>query len=142
MREPTIADITPLAFCIQTDDLFDFKNFQSSFGDYLLLRERDQEFEEFLIGIKRRLSLGATQQEFLEGYKAVLIRNLDKIMSLVEGRYSSMDKKTVDTINTTIKQLIRKILVAEDFQKIQELETTFRRNVMLQVYSLFLKSIK
>lgn len=142
MREPTIADITPLAFCIQTDDLFDFKNFQSSFGDYLLLRERDQEFEEFLIGIKRRLSLGATQQEFLEGYKAVLIRNLDKIMSLVEGRYSSIDKKTVDTINTTIKQLIRKILVAEDFQKIQELETTFRRNVMLQVYSLFLKSIK
>lgn len=142
MREPTLADITPLAFCIQTDDLFDFKNFQSSFGDYLLLRLRDQEFEQFLIDIKRKLNLTQTQHDFLEGYKLVLIRNLDKIMSLVEGRYSSLDKKTVDAVIANIKQIIRKVLVAEDFQKIQELEPTFRRNVLLQVYSLFLKSIK
>jgi len=141
MREPTLADITPVAFCIQTDDLFDFKTFQSSFGDHLLLREREAEFEEFLIGIKRRLNLSSTQQEFLEGYKTVLIRNLDKIMSLVE-RYSTIDERTVSNIKSTIKQLIRKVLVAESFDKIQELEPNFRRNVMLQVYSLFLKSIK
>ncbi|MEM5815718.1 MAG: hypothetical protein QXL14_01590 [Candidatus Aenigmatarchaeota archaeon] len=142
MREPTLADITPLAFCIQTDDLFDTKNFQSSFGDYLLLRERDSEFEQFIIDLKRKLNIPSTQQDYLEGYKLVLIRNLDKIMSLVEGRYSSIDKKSVDFIISTIKQLIRKILVAEDFQKIQELEPNFRRNVLLQVYSLFIKSIK
>ncbi|MEM5815185.1 MAG: hypothetical protein QXD89_01710 [Candidatus Aenigmatarchaeota archaeon] len=142
MREPTIADITPLAFCIQTADLFDFKNFQSSFGDHLLLRERSIEFEDFLMNLKRRLNLTSTQTNFFEGYKLILIRNLDKIMSLVEGRYSTLDKKTVDSITSTIKQLIRKILVAEDFQKIQELEPIFRREVMLQVYSLFLKSIK
>ncbi|MEM5875524.1 MAG: hypothetical protein QXW01_03300 [Candidatus Aenigmatarchaeota archaeon] len=142
MREPTLADITPLAFCIQTDDLFDTKNFQSSFGDYLLLRERDSEFEQFIIDLKRKLNIPSTHQDYLEGYKLVLIRNLDKIMSLVEGRYSSIDKKSVDFIISTIKQLIRKILVAEDFQKIQELEPNFRRNVLLQVYSLFLKSIK
>lgn len=142
MREPTLADIVPLAFCIQTDDMFDFKNFQSSFGDYLLLRDRNTEFEQFVMDMKRKLNLSATQQEFLEGYKLVLIRNLDKIMSLVEGRYSTIDKKTVDSIISSIKQIIRKVLAAEDFQKIAELEQTFRRNVMLQVYSLFLKSIK
>lgn len=142
MREPTLADITPLAFCIQTDDLFDFKNFQSSFGDYLLLRERDKEFETFIMDIKRKINISSLQHNYLEGYKLVLIRNLDKIMSLVEGRYSTIDKKSVDSIIVNIKQLIRKILAAEDFQKIQELEPSFRRNVMLQVYSLFLKSIK
>lgn len=142
MREPTLADIAPLAFCIQTDDLFDVKNFQSSFGDHLLLREREAEFEEFLMDMKRRINLSTTQREFLEGYKLVLVRNLDKIMSLVSSRYSTLDKKSVDLIVSTLKQIIRKVLVAEDFQKIQELEPNFRRNVMLPVYSLFLKSIK
>lgn len=142
MREPTLADIAPLAFCIQTDDLFDVKNFQSSFGDHLLLREREAEFEEFLMDMKRRINLSTTQREFLEGYKLVLVRNLDKIMSLVSSRYSTLDKKSVDLIVSALKQIIRKVLVAEDFQKIQELEPNFRRNVMLPVYSLFLKSIK
>ena len=142
MREPTLADLNPLAFCIQVDDMLDFKNFQSTFGDHLILRERNKEFEEFFIDIKRRINLTSTQQEFLQGFKLVLIRNIDKIMSLVESRYSSIDKKTVDSIISICKDLIRKVLVAEDFQKIQELEPTFRRNVLLQVYSLFLKTIR
>ena len=141
MRQPTLADLIPLAFCIQVDDMLDFKNFQSSFGDHVLLRERSQELEEFILSLKRRINMTPTQREFLEGFKLVLIRNLDKIMSLTE-RYSNIDKKTVDLIKDTCKDLIRKVLMAEDLQKIQELEPTFRRNVLLQVYSLLLKTLK
>ena len=138
----TLAELTPLAFCIQTDDLFDFKTFQSSFGDYIVLRERNAELEEFLVNMKREVNSSMQQSKFLEGYKLVLIRNLDKIMSLVEGRYSNIDKKTVDNILDACRNLIKKVLLAENFQKIQELEPYFKRNVLLQVYSLVNKSLK
>lgn len=138
----TLAELTPLAFCIQTDDLFDFKNFQSGFGDHIVLREKNPELQEFLVDMKREINSSMRQAKFLEGYKLVLIRNLDKIMSLVEGRYSSIDRKTVDTVLDACRNLIKKVLIAEDFQKIQELEPYFKRNVLLQVYSLLNKTLK
>ncbi len=138
----TLAELTPLAFCIQTDDLFDFKTFQSSFGDYIVLRERNAELEEFLVNMKREVNSSMQQSKFLEGYKLVLIRNLDKIMSLVEGRYSNIDKKSVDDVLDACRNLIKKVLLAENFQKIQELEPYFKRNVLLKVYSLLNKTLK
>jgi hypothetical protein len=138
----TLAELTPLAFCIQTDDLFDFKTFQSSFGDHIVLRERNPELEEFLVNMKREVNSSMQQSKFLEGYKLVLIRNLDKIMSLVEGRYSNIDKKSVDDVLDACRNLIKKVLLAENFQKIQELEPYFKRNVLLKVYSLLNKALK
>lgn len=138
----TLAELVPLAFCIQTDDLFDFKTFQSSFGDHVVLREKDAELSEFLLQAKRELNSTMQQIKFLEGYKLVLVRNLDKIMSLVQSRYSNIDKPTIDRILTSCKQLIKKVLVAENFQKIQELEPTFKKEVLLKVYSLFSQSLK
>jgi hypothetical protein len=138
----TLAELTPLAFCIQTDDLFDFKMFQSSFGDHIVLRERNPELSEFIVQSKRELNSTMQQIKFLEGYKLVIVRNLDKIMSLVESRYSGIDKATVDRILTACRQLIKKVLVAENFQKIQELEPTFKKEVLLRVYSLFSQTLK
>jgi len=138
----TLAELTPLAFCIQTDDLFDFKVFQSSFGDHIVLRERNPELSEFIVQEKRELNSSLHQIKFLEGYKLVLIRNLDKIMSLVESRYSNIDKASVERILATCRQLIKKVLVAENFQKIQELEPTFKKEVLLRVYSLFSQTLK
>jgi len=138
----TLAELTPLAFCIQTDDLFDFKVFQSSFGDHIVLRERNPELSEFIVQMKRDLNSSMNQVKFLDGYKLVLVRNLDKIMSLVQSRYSSIDEVTVDKILTSCRQLIKKVLVAENFQKIQELEPIFKKDVLLRVYSLLSKTIK
>jgi len=138
----TLAELTPLAFCIQTDDLFDFKMFQSSFGDHIVLREKNPELSEFIVQSKRELNSTMQQIKFLEGYKLVIVRNLDKIMSLVESRYSSIDKAAVDRILTACRQLIKKVLVAESFQKIQELEPTFKKEVLLRVYSLFTQTLK
>jgi hypothetical protein len=92
--------------------------------------------------MKRDLNSSATQVKFLDGYKLVLVRNLDKIMSLVQSRYSSIDEATVDKILTSCRQLIKKVLVAENFQKIQELEPTFKKEVLFKVYSLLSKTIK
>jgi len=64
----TLAELTPLAFCIQTDDLFDFKVFQSSFGDHIVLRERNPELSEFIVQEKRELNSSLHQIKFLEGY--------------------------------------------------------------------------
>jgi hypothetical protein len=138
----TLAELTPLAFCIQTDDLFDFRVFQSSFGDHIVLRERNLELSEFIVQMKRDLNSSMNQVKFLDGYKLVLVRNLDKIMSLVQSRYSTIDGATVDKILTSCRQLIKKVLVAENFQKIQELEPTFKKEVLLKVYSLLSKTIK
>jgi acyl-CoA-binding protein len=43
---------------------------------------------------------------------------------------------------TACRQLIKKVLVAENFQKIQELEPTFKKEVLLRVYSLFSQTLK
>jgi len=138
----TLAELTPLALCIQTDDLFDVRMFQSSFGDHIVLREKDQELSEFLIPMKRELNSTLHQRKFLEGYKLVLIRNLDRIMSLVQSRYSSVDEASVNRVLTVCKQLMKKVLIAESLEKIQELEPTFKKEVLLKVYSLFSKTFK
>jgi hypothetical protein len=142
MSTITLAELTPLAFCIQTDDLFDFKVFQSSVGDHIVLRERNPELSEFIVQMKRDLNSSINQTKFLDGYKLVLVRNLDKIMSLVQSRYSSIDSATTDKILLSCRQLIKKVLIAENFQKIQELEPTFKKEVLLKVYSLFSKTFQ
>jgi hypothetical protein len=142
MAKIALAELTPVALCIQTDDLFDFKTLQSSFGDHIVLRERDQELSELIIQTKRELNSTLQQIKFLDGYKLVLVRNLDRIMSLVQSRYSSIDKDATDKVLMSCRNLIKKILIAENFQKIQELEPIFKREVLLKVYALFSQTQK
>jgi len=142
MVKITLAELTPVALCIQTDDLFDFKTFQSSFGDHIVLRERDQELSELIRQTKRELNSTLQQTKFLDGYKLVLVRNLDRIMSLVQSRYSSIDKDATDKVLMSCRNLIKKVLIAENFQKIQELEPIFKREVLLKVYALFSQTQK
>jgi hypothetical protein len=142
MVKITLAELTPVALCIQTDDLFDFKTLQSSFGDHIVLRERDQELSELIIQTKRELNSTLQQTKFLDGYKLVLVRNLDRIMSLVQSRYSSIDKDATDKILMSCRNLIKKVFIAENFQKIQELEPIFKREVLLKVYALFSQTQK
>jgi hypothetical protein len=142
MVKITLAELTPVALCIQTDDLFDFKTLQSSFGDHIVLRERNQELSELIIQTKRELNSTLQQTKFLDGYKLVLVRNLDRIMSLVQSRYSSIDKDATDKILMSCRNLIKKVFIAENFQKIQELEPIFKREVLLKVYALFSQTQK
>jgi hypothetical protein len=142
MAKITLAELTPVALCIQTDDLFDFKTLQSSFGDHIVLRERDQELSELIIQTKRELNSTLQQIKFLDGYKLVLVRNLDRIMSLVQSRYSSIDKDATDKVLMSCRNLIKKVLIAGNFQKIQELEPIFKREVLLKVYTLFSQTQK
>jgi len=138
----TLADLTPLAFCIETDDLFDFKNFKTTFADYFLLRKRDKELERFLVTFKRKLNLSVDRNIFLDGYKLVLIRNIDKIVSLVKSRYEKIAPKDVEIVERTGKELIKEILLADDFEKISKLEPKFKRNILFPVYQMFNKRIK
>lgn len=138
----TLADLNPIAFCLATDDLFDFKNFQASFCDYLILRERNRELENFLIPMKRELNSSVSQRKYLEGYKIVIIRNLDKIISLVNSRYRSLDARKVERIARDTRGLIKKVILAEDFLKVTELEPEFRTKILLPVYGLFTNLLK
>ena len=122
----TIADLTPVAFCIQTDDLFDFRTFKSAFADYIILMERDKELSSFLMPMKRKLNSPVERKNFLEGYKLIIIRNLDKIIALVKSRYQRIDLKTVEKITTEGKKLIREVILAEDFDAISKLEPIFK----------------
>jgi len=135
----TLADLTPLAFCIQTEDLFDVKGFQTTFADYFLLRKQDRELEGFLVAVKRKVNSSVERKEFLEGYKLVLIRNIDKIVSLVRGRYEKISLKDVEQIENAGKELIREIILADDFDRIAQLEPKFKRNILFPVYQLFNK---
>lgn len=137
----TIADLTPIAFCIQTDDLFDFRSFKSGFGDYITLMEKDRELSNFIIPMKRELN-SQDQRNFLNGYKLVIIRNLDKILSLVKSRYERIDSKTVEKIIEEGKKLIRDVILAEDFERISSLEPRFKSKIMLPTYSLFNKLLE
>jgi len=138
----TIADLTPVAFCIQTDDLFDFRTFKSAFADYIILMERDKELSSFLMPMKRKLNSPVERKNFLEGYKLIIIRNLDKIIALVKSRYQRIDLKTVEKITTEGKKLIREVILAEDFDAISKLEPRFKSKIMLPTYSLFNKLLK
>lgn len=138
----TLADITPVSLCIATQELFDAKRFAANFGDNLILRARDKELEPFLLQLKRELSISTTQKKFLDGHKTAIISNIDKILGLVSSRYSNINYKSVETIVKNGKEIIRKVLLAGDFDQIAKLEPDFKSKITLPVYGLFVESMK
>lgn len=138
----TLADITPVALCISTQELFDAKRFQLNFCDNLLLRARDEILEPTLTKIKREINTKGLEKKFLEGYKAVIISNIDKILGLVASRYAKIDLKLSQSVITEGKDLIEKVSSAESFEEIAKLEPIFKSKITLPVYEMFLSYLK
>ena len=136
----TISEMTPVALCIATQELLDAKRYCQNFGDNMLLRVRDKGLEQYLVPFKRELN--SNDKKFLEGHRAAVISNIDKIVSLVSSRYAQIDYKAVESIVNEGKSLIKKLLFVENFQQMNSLEPVFRSKISLPVYSLFLESMK
>ena len=138
----TMVDMQPVGICIVTQDLFDAKRFQKNFCDNLLMRIKDRTIEEVLVAAKRELNASATEKKFLDGYMIVIASNIDKILSIVSSRYAQIDHRMVEEIVTSGKDLMKRIMFADNFDQIASLEATFKSKVNLPTYHLFLESMK
>jgi hypothetical protein len=138
----TLHDITPVGLCIATQNLFDAKRFQQNFCDNMLLRARDKTLEPKIVSLKRELNSSFNQKKFLEGYKVVIVDNLDKIFSIVSSRYTLLDLRMVEGIISNGKKLIDKVLSTDNFETIASLESEFKSKITLPVYELFIKHSK
>jgi hypothetical protein len=87
--------------------------------------------------MKRDLTL-RDPKKFLDGYKAVIISNIDKILSLVSARYASIDLKKVEEIVKSGMELIKKVFFAASFEEIKSFEPIFKTKISLPVQSLFI----
>ncbi|MEM5797145.1 MAG: hypothetical protein QXD72_00470 [Candidatus Aenigmatarchaeota archaeon] len=137
-----IQEIIPIGLCIATQDLIDAKRFQQNFADNLILRNRDVMLEKKITPIKRDLNSSVHQKKYLEGHKTAIINNIDKIIALVSARYTELDLNLVDSIVYNGKLIIEKVLNAESFEKIAELNAIFKSKITLPVYDLFIKHLK
>ncbi len=135
-------EVIPIGLCIATQDLIDAKRFQQNFADNLVLRIRDRTLEPRLMPIKRELNSSTLQKKYLEGHKTAIVSNIDKIIALVTSRYSELDLNLVDSIVYNGKLLINKVLNADSFDKIAELDPMFKSKVTLPVYDLFIRHLK
>lgn len=138
----TLSEITPIGLCIATQDLFDAKRFQANFCDNLLLRLRDAKIGPKLTVLKRELNSTMTEGKFLDGHKAAIISNIDKILGLVSSRYAQNNFKSVEKVTEDGKELINKTMFSNSFEKIAALEPVFKTKITLPVYELFADSMK
>jgi len=138
----TLNDITPVGLCIATQDLFDAKRFQTNFCDNLVLRFRDSNLASKLLNVKRQLNSDEMEKKFIEGHKAAIVSNIDKIISLALSRYAQNDMRLVEEIVSNGKELIDRVLMASNFGQIAMLEPVFKTKVTLPVYELFIESMK
>jgi hypothetical protein len=132
----TMSDMMPVSLCLATQELFDVKRYQQNFGDFCSLRSRDSELEPHLTLIKREL-ISKSQDRYLEGHKAVIISNIDKILSLVAGRYAGINIKTTESVIKDGKSLMKRVAQAQSFQDILIADPVFKSKVLLPVYELF-----
>ncbi|MEM7821518.1 MAG: hypothetical protein QXX38_01755 [Candidatus Aenigmatarchaeota archaeon] len=138
----TLADITPIALCIATQDILDAKRFRLNFCDNLLLRILDDKLSPILLDLKRELGSSLGDVKFLEGYKAVIISLIDNIVGLVRSRYSQVDLKMTEEIVFNGKKIIKKVLECKTFDEISKLEPEFKSKITLPTYNLFITHMK
>jgi hypothetical protein len=132
-----MSDMMPVSLCLATQELFDAKRYMQNFGDFCTLRSRDSETEAAITSIKRELISSQMQAKYLDGHKAAIVSNIDKILSLATGRYASVNIKTAESLLRDGKSMIRKVAAAQSFQDILILEPIFKSKVLLPVYELF-----
>ncbi|MFH8080719.1 MAG: hypothetical protein QXO84_02455 [Candidatus Aenigmatarchaeota archaeon] len=138
----TIHDIKPIGLCIATQELFDTKKFILNYCDNLLLRGKEPSLASKINTIKRDLNSIRTQPKFLDGYKAILISNIDRIIALVESRYGKTFSDEVDLVKKSGKNIIEKIINAQSFDEISLLEDVFKTNIVHPTYRLFVEDMK
>jgi len=138
----TMHDIKPIGLCITTEELFDTKRFILNYCDGLILRGNDTNLANELTKIKRELNAFRTQIKFLEGYKAIITCNIDKILGLVASRYVKSEPRAVERIIMDGKTLIKKIINTKGFEEIPVLEAEFKSKITLPIYELFIRDLK
>jgi hypothetical protein len=138
----TMHDIKPIGLCITTEELFDTKRFILNYCDGLILRGNDTNLANELTKIKRELNAFRTQIKFLEGYKAIITCNIDKILGLVASRYNKSEPRAVERIIMDGKTLIKKIINTKGFEEIPVLEAEFKSKITLPIYELFIRDLK
>ncbi|MEM5799518.1 MAG: hypothetical protein QXZ43_02540 [Candidatus Aenigmatarchaeota archaeon] len=138
----TMHDIKPIGLCITTQEMFDTRKFLLNYCDNTLLRGGDHSLANKLNLIKRDLNSIRTQQKFLDGYKTVMINNIDKIIALVESRYGKTFSEDVELVKKSGRNIIEKITNAQSFDEIAILEDVFKTNVVLPTYRLFIDDMK
>jgi len=136
----TMQEIEPLAMCIATQQLLD-RRFRSSFGDNIILRDRDRELEPWLLKIKREMNIAQTEMKYLEGHKMNIINNIDKILILAT-RFARVDMRMTENVIKNGKDIIRNVILAESFDQIGQLESAFKSQITLPVYELYVKQMK
>lgn len=138
----TLHDIKPIGLCITTQDLFDTKKFLHSFCDSFILRGKDLQLRNDLIATKREMNAFRTQQNFFDGYKAIITSNIEKILCLISSRYEKVEPKGIERITMDGKDLIKKILKTKSFEEILGLEAEFKSKITLPTYELFIHGLK
>lgn len=138
----TMSDVMPIGLCLATDELFDTKRYQQNWCDHCLLRSKDSETEAVIWPVKKELGGSAYQKKYLEGHKAAIASNIDKILGLVTARYARLNIKSIEALVKEGKSLIRKVLQAQSFEDILIMQPTFKSKIVLPVYELFLESNK
>ena len=138
----TLNHIKPIGLCITTQELFDTKRFLYNYCDGLILRTKDTNLVNDLTTFKRDLNSIRTQIKYLAGYKAIITNNIDKILGIATSRYSKNEPKMVEQLVMNGKDMIKKILGANNFEDILTMENEFKSKITLPVYELFIKSLK
>ena len=138
----TMHDIKPIGLCVSTEELFDTRRFILNYCDGLIIRGNDQNLASELTKIKREMNTFRTQNKFLEGYKAIIACNIDKILGLVASRYAKFEPDRVEKIIMDGKTLVKKIINTNGFEEISPLESEFKSKITLPIYELFITELK
>lgn len=138
----TMHEVVPIGLCLATQDMIDTKRFQQNFADNIVLRAMDRSLTSQLTPIKRELNSSSSQNKYLNGHKTAIVSNIDKIIAIVASRYSEMDLNLVDSIIYNGKLIIGRVLNADSFDKIGQLDPLFRSKITLPVYDLFTRHLK
>jgi len=133
----SLYDLTSIGLCVATQQLFDTKKFRLEFCDNTLLRIKEPSLHLKILEMKREMNSRIENEKYFNGFKAILLNNIDKILFMVNTEYSSIDSTAVDKIVRSGKELMKKIIEAKSFEEIRELEGEFKSSITLPVYELF-----
>ncbi|MCX6820586.1 MAG: hypothetical protein NT016_01400 [Candidatus Aenigmarchaeota archaeon] len=136
----TMQEMEPLAYCMVTQQMFD-RRFRMAFCDNTLLRERDMTLEPELLRMKREMNSGMTERKYLEGHKANILNNLDRIVVLV-ARYAKSDVHGTEAVMRNGKEMMRKVLAVESFDELSSMDAEFKTKILLAVYELYSRHSK
>lgn len=136
----TMHDIKPIGLCVTTLELFDTRKFLLNYCEGQLIKGEDRNLVNRISEFRKELS--RFQLKFLEGYKAIVASNIDKIIALVEARYGKTYSPDVDVVKRSGRRLINTVLNAQGFEMISSLESEFKTNIMQPTYRLFIDEMK